>query len=92
MIRREIHENGPVIVSFSTSAVPEFIYNNGNSLTEGSEVMQVIQNEKTPTEPNAADPENSKIRDWRYTTHSFFCLKEPMNVCMKRVLVEEEEK
>lgn len=73
MIRREIHENGPVIVSFSTSAVPEFIYNSGNSLTEGSEVMQVIQNEKTPKEPNAAS-KDSKIRDWRYTTHSILAV------------------
>jgi len=71
-IMREIHDHGPVIVSFSTSAVPEFIYNNGQSFVNNTEVMTLIKNEKVPQEPSSV--KNPKILPWRYTTHSILAV------------------
>lgn len=70
-IMREIHANGPVIVSFAASAIPEFIYNNGQSLREETDVLTVIKNEKVPREVSSS---NSKILPWSYTTHSILAV------------------
>jgi cathepsin C len=70
-IMREIWMNGPVIMSFSTSAALEFIYNNGVSYRDGTEVMTLFKNEKVPKEPAST---NSEILPWRYTTHSILCV------------------
>merc|ERR1719478_6261 len=60
-IMQEIYANGPVIVSFATSAVPEFIYNNGQSLRKETDVLTVIKHEKVAREPSSA---NSRILPW----------------------------
>ena len=39
-IMQEIHANGPVIVSFAASAIPEFIYNNGQIIVFGMALFQ----------------------------------------------------
>jgi len=70
-IMQEIHANGPVIVSFAASAIPEFIYNNGQSLRKETEVMTVIRNEKTATEESSSNP---GILPWSYTTHSILAV------------------
>jgi hypothetical protein len=70
-IMREIHENGPVIVSFAASAIPEFIYNNGQSARKDTDVLTVIENEKVPREPSSS---NSDILPWSYTTHSILAV------------------
>lgn len=69
---REIHENGPVIVSFSTTAVPEFNKNSGLSYKEETEVMTAFRNERTPKE--TFSEENEAIHEWRYTTHSILAV------------------
>lgn len=71
MIMRELL-NGPVIVSFSTTAMPEFIYNNGMSFSKNSSVMRVFYNDKVPTEKMS--DENDEIKRWRYTTHSILAV------------------
>jgi hypothetical protein len=70
-IMREIHENGPVILSFSTSAAPEFIYNNGQSTVANTTVMTKFQNDQVPTEQMSSNPE---INPWMYTTHSILAV------------------
>jgi len=70
-IMQEIHANGPVIVSFAASAIPEFIYNNGQSMRKETEVMTVIKQEKVATEPSS---KNAKILPWSYTTHSILAV------------------
>mmetsp|Transcript_44136 Transcript_44136/g.116669 ORF Transcript_44136/g.116669 Transcript_44136/m.116669 type:complete len:638 (-) Transcript_44136:59-1972(-) len=70
-IMREIHQRGPVIISFSTTAAPEFIYNNGRSYKKGTDVMTIFKNDKIPTESFSSNPE---ILPWRYTTHSILCV------------------
>ncbi|CAK0801956.1 unnamed protein product [Prorocentrum cordatum] len=70
-IMREIYLNGPVIMSFSTSAALEFIYNNGVSYRNTTEVMTLFKNEKVPQEPASSNP---RILPWRYTTHSILCV------------------
>jgi len=70
-IMQEIHQRGPVIISFSTTAAPEFIYNNGRSYTNGTDVMTIFKNGKMPTEKFST---NSEILPWRYTTHSILCV------------------
>lgn len=70
-IIKEIHENGPVIVSFAASAIPEFIYNNGASMRKETDVLTVIKNGKVPREPSSS---NSKILPWSYTTHSILAV------------------
>lgn len=70
-IMREIYKNGPVIMSFSTSAALEFIYNNGVSYRNTTEVMTLFKNKDVPQEPASTNP---KILPWRYTTHSILCV------------------
>merc|ERR1719491_2208300 len=70
-IMQEIHANGPVIVSFAASAIPEFIYNNGQSLRKETDVLTVIKHEKVPREPSSS---NTKILPWSYTTHSILAV------------------
>jgi len=70
-IMREIYNNGPVIMSFSTSAALEFIYNNGVSFRNDTDIMTLFKNEKVPKEPASANPQ---ILPWRYTTHSILCV------------------
>lgn len=70
-IMREIHDNGPVILSFSTSAAPEFIYNNGQSWRNDTGVMTLFNNSETPGENFSTNP---KINVWRYTTHSILAV------------------
>jgi cathepsin C len=71
MIMRELL-NGPVIVSFSTTAMPEFIYNNGMSFSKNSSVMRTFYNDKVPSEKMS--DENKDIKRWRYTTHSILAV------------------
>jgi len=68
---REIHENGPVIVSFATKAIPEFIYNNGQSYRKDSDVLTIIKNEMVAREPSSSNP---KILPWSHTTHSILAV------------------
>lgn len=70
-IMHEIHANGPVIVSFAASAIPEFIYNNGQSARKDTDVLTVIENEKVAREPSSS---NSEILPWSYTTHSILAV------------------
>lgn len=70
-IMEEIHKNGPVIVSFAASAIPEFIYNNGQSYRKETEVLTIIKNEKVAREPSS---KNSEILPWSYTTHSILAV------------------
>jgi len=70
-IMREIHANGPVIVSFATKAIPEFIRNNGQSYKEETDVLTVIRNNKVPRETSSSNP---AILPWSYTTHSILCV------------------
>jgi cathepsin C len=70
-IMREIYLHGPVIMSFSTSAALEFIYNNGVSYRNTTEVMTLFKNEEVPQEPASSNP---RILPWRYTTHSILCV------------------
>jgi hypothetical protein len=70
-IMREIHDNGPVILSFSTTAAPEFIYNNGKSAVANTTVMTFFKNDEVPTEKSSQNPE---INDWMYTTHSILAV------------------
>merc|ERR1719183_2406062 len=70
-IMREIHANGPVIVSFAASAIPEFIYNNGQSYKKDTDVLTIIKNEKVPREPSS---KNTDILPWSYTTHSILAV------------------
>jgi cathepsin C len=70
-IMREIHANGPVIVSFAASAIPEFIYNNGQSYKKETDVLTVIKKEKVAREPSS---ENKDILPWSYTTHSILAV------------------
>jgi len=70
-IMREIWRNGPVIMSFSTSAALEFIYNNGVSYRNSTQVMTLFKNEDVPQEPASSNP---RILPWRYTTHSILCV------------------
>eukprot|EP00933_Yihiella_yeosuensis_P054156 TRINITY_DN5253_c0_g1_i1.p1 TRINITY_DN5253_c0_g1~~TRINITY_DN5253_c0_g1_i1.p1 ORF type:complete len:592 (-),score=135.85 TRINITY_DN5253_c0_g1_i1:102-1877(-) len=69
-IMREL-QKGPVIVSFSTSAVPEFGKNQGHSSVKGTTVMTDVKNKKTPTEAMSKNPE---VNPWKYTTHSILCV------------------
>merc|ERR1719343_173571 len=68
---REIHKNGPVIVSFSTKAAPEFIYNNGESWANETEVMTKFLNHTMRTEKSSTNP---AILPWYYTTHSILAV------------------
>jgi len=70
-IMQEIHANGPVIVSFATSATPEFIYNNGRSFTNETSVMTGFKNERVPKEEASQNPD---IKPWRHTTHSILAV------------------
>jgi len=70
-IMQEIYDNGPVIVSFSTKAAPEFIYNNGQSASKGSQVMSRFLNERMPSEKTSSNPE---ILPWFHTTHSILAV------------------
>lgn len=70
-IMREIHANGPVIVSFAASAIPEFIYNNGLSYKSDTEVLTIIKHKKVAREPSS---KNSDILPWSYTTHSILAV------------------
>eukprot|EP00929_Paragymnodinium_shiwhaense_P002712 TRINITY_DN102_c0_g1_i1.p1 TRINITY_DN102_c0_g1~~TRINITY_DN102_c0_g1_i1.p1 ORF type:complete len:413 (+),score=101.14 TRINITY_DN102_c0_g1_i1:787-2025(+) len=70
-IMREIYERGPVILSFSTSAAPEFIYNNGVSYRNDTDVMTLFKNSETPTEAFSKNPD---VNPWRYTTHSILAV------------------
>jgi len=70
-IMEEIHNNGPVIVSFATKAIPEFIYNNGQSKKNGTDVLTIIRNNMVPREPSSANP---KILPWSHTTHSILAV------------------
>jgi len=70
-IMDEIYKNGPVIVSFSAKAIPEFIYNNGKSLKKGTDVMTVIKHDLVDKEPSST---NKKILPWSYTTHSILAV------------------
>mmetsp|Transcript_17391 Transcript_17391/g.32765 ORF Transcript_17391/g.32765 Transcript_17391/m.32765 type:complete len:678 (+) Transcript_17391:163-2196(+) len=70
-IMEEIYMNGPVILSFATSAVPEFIHNSGHSLKNNTEVMTMLKNRVVPQEPSSRNPE---ILPWRHTTHSILAV------------------
>jgi len=70
-IMQEIHANGPVIVSFAANAIPEFIYNNGQSMKKTTDVLTVIKNHKVPRETSSA---NKAILPWSYTTHSILAV------------------
>eukprot|EP00811_Abedinium_folium_P009143 NODE_1844_length_2358_cov_4.047961.p1 GENE.NODE_1844_length_2358_cov_4.047961~~NODE_1844_length_2358_cov_4.047961.p1 ORF type:complete len:620 (-),score=196.24 NODE_1844_length_2358_cov_4.047961:405-2264(-) len=70
-IMREIYANGPVIVSFATAAVPEFIRYRGHSTTPGTEVMTAIRNDQVLMESFSKNPE---VLPWRYTTHSILAV------------------
>jgi cathepsin C len=71
MIMRELL-NGPVIVSFSTTAMPEFIYNNGMSYDKNSTVMRSYYPDKVPSEKMS--DKNDDITMWRLTTHSILAV------------------
>jgi len=70
-IMREIHANGPVIVSFAANAIPEFISNNGQSYKKGTDILTMIKNNKVPRETSSANP---AILPWSYTTHSILAV------------------
>jgi len=70
-IMREIYKNGPVIVSFSTSAAPEFIHHNGLSIDPDTEVMTHLNNDKIQQEEFST---NHDVHKWSYTTHSILCV------------------
>lgn len=67
-IMRVMHDYGPVIVSFGTKAIPQFIYANGR---DGEKVMDLIHNDRVPEEPASSNPE---ILPWKYTTHSILAV------------------
>lgn len=70
-IMREIYNNGPVIVSFSTSAAPEFIHHNGVSIDPDTEVMTHLNNGNMKQEEFSS---NRDVHKWSYTTHSILCV------------------
>jgi len=70
-IMQEIYENGPVIVSFATTATPEFIYNNGRSWLNDTSVITSFKNERVPRERASQNPD---IKSWRHTTHSILAV------------------
>mmetsp|Transcript_56987 Transcript_56987/g.101135 ORF Transcript_56987/g.101135 Transcript_56987/m.101135 type:complete len:511 (+) Transcript_56987:23-1555(+) len=70
-IMREIYEHGPVIVSFSTSAVPEFIHNSGLSIDPNTDVMTRLKNDEVQQEQYSTNPD---VHKWSYTTHSILCV------------------
>jgi len=70
-IMKEIHDNGPVIVSFATKAIPEFIRNNGQSIKKATDVMTINQNKMVQREPASSNP---KVLPWSHTTHSILAV------------------
>merc|ERR1719161_634331 len=70
-IMREIYQNGPVELGFSTTAVPEFVVLSGQSHMKETEVMTIINNKKTPKEPYSTNPD---IHRWWYSTHAILAV------------------
>lgn len=70
-IMREIYMRGPAIVSFSTGAAPEFIWKNGHSARNDTDVMTVFFNDRMKEEKFST---NADVRPWYYTTHAILAV------------------
>jgi hypothetical protein len=66
-IMHEIYYNGPVELGFSTSAVPEFVSRSGQSVSNSTETMTIILNDRAPKESYST---NSEIQPWVFSTHA----------------------
>jgi len=66
-IMREIYKNGPVELGFSTSAVPEFVARSGQSVSNSTDTMTIILNDRAPKEPYST---NKEIQPWVFSTHA----------------------
>lgn len=70
-IMREIFENGPVELGFSTSAVPEFVTLSGASARGETDVMTIILNDKAPKENYSGNP---LVHRWWFATHAILAV------------------
>eukprot|EP00927_Polykrikos_kofoidii_P006866 TRINITY_DN12790_c0_g1_i1.p1 TRINITY_DN12790_c0_g1~~TRINITY_DN12790_c0_g1_i1.p1 ORF type:complete len:680 (-),score=111.79 TRINITY_DN12790_c0_g1_i1:151-2190(-) len=70
-IMREIYMNGPVELGFNTKSVPEFIVRSGTSHHKETNVMTVINNKESLTEPFSTNP---RIRHWWLSTHAIIAV------------------
>mmetsp|Transcript_31334 Transcript_31334/g.72711 ORF Transcript_31334/g.72711 Transcript_31334/m.72711 type:complete len:644 (-) Transcript_31334:34-1965(-) len=71
-IMREIYQNGPVELGFSTTAMPEFIILSGQSnYPDETDVMTVAVNKKAVKEQYSGNPD---IHRWWYSTHAIICV------------------
>jgi hypothetical protein len=66
-IMREIYENGPVELGFSTKAIPEFVARSGQSVSNSTNTMTIIVNDRAPKEPFST---NSEVQPWTFSTHA----------------------
>jgi len=66
-IMHEIYHNGPVELGFSTSAVPEFVSRSGQSISNATDTMTIVINDRAPKEPFSTNP---KIQPWVFSTHA----------------------
>jgi len=66
-IMRELYHNGPVELGFSTSAVPEFVSRSGQSVSNSTDVMNIILNDRAPKEPFST---NKAVQPWVFSTHA----------------------
>eukprot|EP00747_Dinoflagellata_sp_TGD_P221440 gnl/TRDRNA2_/TRDRNA2_93272_c0_seq4.p1 gnl/TRDRNA2_/TRDRNA2_93272_c0~~gnl/TRDRNA2_/TRDRNA2_93272_c0_seq4.p1 ORF type:complete len:679 (+),score=107.85 gnl/TRDRNA2_/TRDRNA2_93272_c0_seq4:124-2160(+) len=70
-IMREIYENGPVELGFSTTAIPEFVALSGQSVFPDTEVMTLVRNGKPPKETYST---NDSIHRWWWSTHAILAV------------------
>ncbi|CAK0839398.1 unnamed protein product [Prorocentrum cordatum] len=70
-IMREIYENGPVELAFSTTAVPEFVKLSGQSAKDDTDVMTVILNDHAPKERYSSNP---SVHRWWFATHAILAV------------------
>jgi len=66
-IMREIYRNGPVELGFSTGAVPEFVSRSGQSVSNSTDVMNIIINDRAAKEPFSS---NKAVQPWVFSTHA----------------------